>query len=55
VEVPGTEVLNKGMTARVNAVSCSSAAFCAATGPYSDGHHGDTLPFTADGAITGAG
>jgi hypothetical protein len=54
-EVPGTQVLNKGMIAHVNSVSCPSVAFCAAGGFYSDGHHGDTLPFTADGAITGAG
>jgi hypothetical protein len=52
VEVPGTQVLNKGKTAWVNAVSCPSAGFCAAGGFYSDGHFGNTLPFTADGAIT---
>ena len=51
-EVPGTQVLNKGLIARVNAVSCPSAGFCAAAGFYSDGHHGDTIPFTADGGIS---
>ena len=50
-EVPGTQVLNKGMIAHVNAVSCPSACFCAAGGFYSDGHFGNTLPFTDDGAI----
>lgn len=51
-EVPGTQVLNKGKIAQVNAVSCPSAGFCAAGGFYSDGHFGNTLPFTDDGAIT---
>ena len=51
-EVPGTQVLNKGMIAHVNSVSCPSAGFCAAAGFYSDGHFGNTLPFTDDGAIT---
>jgi hypothetical protein len=53
-EVPGTNVLNKGMTARVDAVSCPSVGFCAAGGFFSDGHLGGTLPFTADGAVTQA-
>ena len=51
-EVPGTAVLNKGMTAHVNSVSCSSPGFCAAGGFYSDGHFGNTLPFTVDGSVT---
>jgi hypothetical protein len=51
-EVPGTQVLNKGMTARVNTVSCPSIGFCAAGGFTSDGHLGGTLPFTVDGAVT---
>jgi hypothetical protein len=51
-EVPGTNALNLGMTAHVNAVSCPSVGFCAAGGFYSDGHFGNTLPFTVDGAVT---
>ena len=51
-EVPGTNALNLGMTAHVNAVSCPSVGFCAAGGFYSDGHLGNTLPFTVDGAVT---
>jgi Bacterial Ig-like domain (group 3) len=51
-EVPGTNTLNAGMTAHVNAVSCPSVGFCAAGGFYSDGHLGGTLPFTVDGAVT---
>jgi hypothetical protein len=51
-EVPGTNALNAGMTAHVNTVSCPSVGFCAAGGFYSDGHLGNTLAFTADGAVT---
>jgi Bacterial Ig-like domain (group 3) len=51
-EVPGTAVLNKGMTAQVTSVSCPSPGFCAAGGFYSDGHFGNTIPFTVDGSVT---
>lgn len=49
-EVAGS--LNTGMTAQVNAVSCSSVSFCAAGGTYSDALVDGTLPFTDDGAVT---
>jgi hypothetical protein len=51
-EVPGTNVLNKGMTAQVNSVSCPSTGFCAAGGFFSDGHFGNSLPFRVDGSVT---
>jgi Bacterial Ig-like domain (group 3) len=51
-EVPGTNVLNKGMTAQVNSVSCPSTGFCGAGGFYSDGHFASTLPFTVDGSVS---
>jgi Bacterial Ig-like domain (group 3) len=51
-EVPGTNVLNQGMTAQVNSVSCPSTGFCAAGGFYSNGHFANTLPFTVDGSVT---
>jgi len=37
IEVPGTGVLNKGGFARVDSVSCPSAAGCAAGGSYKNG------------------
>lgn len=51
-EVPGTGILNKGMTAQVNSVSCPSTGFCAAAGFYSDGHLGNTLPFRVEGSVS---
>jgi hypothetical protein len=37
IEVPGTATLNKGGTADINSLSCTSAGNCAAGGYYTDG------------------
>jgi Big-like domain-containing protein len=45
--IPGLNALNAGGNARVNTVSCGSAANCVAAGSYTDAA-GDLLPFVAD-------
>jgi hypothetical protein len=44
-EVPGTAVLNTGLNAGINSVSCGSAGNCSAGGSYASGSASDSHPF----------
>jgi hypothetical protein len=50
-EVPGTAALNKGGSARINAVSCAAAGTCSVGGDYSSRYNSHTGVYTSQAFV----